>query len=247
MSETTSHRSGGRETLATRTFVELVDSMVDDFDAIELLTLLTQRALELLDAAAAGILLADDNNRLRVLASSNEDAELLELLQVQNDDGPCLDCYRTGRVVETPDLRERSDWPRFASEALEHGFHSVSAVPLRLRNETLGCLNLFMTQPGGLSEQDLALAQALADVSTIAMVQDRVVREAAVRERQLQTALDSRVVIEQAKGMIAEHAKVDMSAAFSLLRDHARRHNLRLTDLATDLLDRRIPMDQLID
>ncbi|HKY17224.1 MAG TPA: GAF and ANTAR domain-containing protein [Microthrixaceae bacterium] len=246
MNESIPTNTGGRETLATHTFVELVDSMVDEFDAIDLLTLLTQRALELLDASAAGILLADDQERLRVLAASNEEAELLELLQVQNDDGPCLTCYRTGRVVETPDLRQTSEWPRFSSEALRHGFHSVCAVPLRLRAETLGCLNLFMTQPGGLNEADLTLAQALADVSTIAMVQDRVVREAVVRERQLQTALDSRVVIEQAKGMVAQQCDVDMSAAFAVLRNHARRHNILLTDLAADVLSRSTPIDTLL-
>jgi transcriptional regulator with GAF, ATPase, and Fis domain len=237
----------GREALATSTLVELVETLVDDFDVIDLLTLLTGRVVALLDASAAGILLGDDRGRLRVLASSSDQAELLELFQIQNDEGPCLDCYTSGEVVATPDLSASSSaWPTFASEAVRLGFRSVCAVPLHLQSETMGCLNLFLSQPGGLSDEDLRLARALADVSTIAMVQDQALREAAVRERQLQQALDSRVVIEQAKGMIAERADVDMSEAFRRLRTHARNHNLLLTELAAGLLDRSVPIDDVI-
>ena len=246
MADTLDHESSGREALATRTFVELVDSMVEDFDVIDLLTLLSSRALALLDAAAVGILLADEHGRLRVIAASAEDAELLELFQVQNDQGPCLDCYTSGTVVTTPDLRELSQWPLFAKEAVGLGFRSVCAVPLRLRTEVLGCLNLFMIQPGGLSSLDLTLAQALADVSSIAMVQDRALQDSTTREQQLQHALESRIVIEQAKGMVAERTGTDLAEAFDLIRAHARNTNLRLTDVAQGMLDRTIPVSALL-
>ncbi|UDY34963.1 GAF and ANTAR domain-containing protein [Dermatobacter hominis] len=235
-----------REGAATRTFVELIDSLVEDFDVIDTLTLLSVRAVLLLDAQAAGVLLLDASERLQIVASSNDDAVLLELFQIQQDEGPCLECVATGRAVIADDMRQLSDrWPRFAAESVALGYQAVCAVPLRLRSDVLGCLNLFMTEPGGLRPPDLALAQGLGDVATIAMVQDRAMRDALVRQRQLQHALDSRVVIEQAKGMLAEQADVGMATAFDLLRTYARRRNQKLTDLARDVLDRRVALAEL--
>jgi GAF domain-containing protein len=225
-----------REALATRTFVQLADTLVIDFDLIDILTVLSDRCVELLDAAAAGILLADPHGRLRVMAASNDEAELIELFQVQNDEGPCLDCYRSGNAVINSDLRAQTRWPRFATESVRLGFPSVCALPMRLRNNTLGCLNLFMSTPVGLSETDVALAQALADVSSIAILQDTATRLATTRELQLQHALDSRVIIEQAKGMIAEHESVSMDVAFSRMRTFARSNNQPLTETAHNLV-----------
>lgn len=225
-----------RQTLTATTFVEIVDTLVGDFDVIDVLTSLTSRCVELLDAAAAGILLADSGGHLRVVGASNEQTHLLELFQIQNDEGPCLDCYRSGRVVLHSDLDTVSPWPRFSTECTAAGFASVCAVPMRFATHTLGCLNLFMSEPGGLTDTDVALAQALADVASIAIVQDQATSDASIREGHLQHALTSRIAIEQAKGMLAEHNQVDMDEAFSRLRAYARNNNRRLTDVAEALV-----------
>jgi GAF domain-containing protein len=221
-----------RQALTATTFVEIVDALVDDFDVVDVLTVLAGRSVQLLGAAAAGILLADGAGELRVMAASSEQIGLLELFQVQNRNGPCFDCYTSGTTVANARLDEPSPWPEFALECVAAGFPSVCAVPLRLRSTVLGCLNLFMSSPAPLTPGDVALAQALADVASIAIVQDQAARSGAIREGHLQQALDSRVVIEQAKGMIAEHGKITMDQAFSRLRAHARHGNHRLADLA---------------
>lgn len=204
-----------RQALTGRAFVELVETLVGDFDVIEVLTGLTTRCVELLGAGAAGILLADSDSTLRVVGVSNEQVRVLELFQIQNEQGPCLDCYRTGSVVTNADLNDGSPWPEFAAVSVAEGFPSVCAIPMRLATINLGCLNLFMSEPVRLSEADVALAQALADVASIAIVQNQTNRQATVREDHLQHALRSRIVIEQAKGIIAERDQIDMDAAFT--------------------------------
>lgn len=225
-----------RQVLTATTFVEIVEALVGDFDVIEALTVLSARCIELLDTAAAGILLADSEGRLRVIGASTEQIQLLELFQVQNEQGPCLDCYRTGAVVSHADLTTPSPWPEFAAESVRAGYPSVCAIPLRLHSVVLGCLNLFMVQPVELSDGDVVLAQALADVASITISQDQATRDAALREGHLQHALDSRIVIEQAKGMIAERGRTDMDDAFARLRAYARNNNRRLTDVAEELV-----------
>ncbi len=226
-----------RQSLTATAFVEIVDTLVGDFDVIDVLTLLTSRCVELLDATAAGILLADGDGHLRVIGSSTEQIELLELFQIQNDEGPCLDCFRTGQIVLHSDLDKHSPWPRFAAECTQAGFASVCAVPLRLKARTLGCLNMFMTEPDGLNHSDTAVAQALADVASIAIIQDEATRNSVIREGELHHALNSRIAIEQAKGMIAEHNTLNMNEAFTRLRTYARSNNLGLTQVASALVD----------
>jgi GAF domain-containing protein len=221
---------------ASETFVQLIDTLVDDFDVIDLLTVLAARSVELLDAAEAGILLADEAGHLRVVAASTEQIGLLELFQIQNEHGPCMDSYRTGQLVTEADLSAANPWPRFAAESVAAGFPSVCAVPLRLRTVTLGCLNLFMSRAGPLPDADVALAQALADVASIAIVQDQATRDAALREGRLEHALTSRILIEQAKGILAEHRSIDMDQAFNQLRHFARSHNRGLTEVAGALV-----------
>ena len=235
-----------RQALTATTFVEIVDTLVDDFDVIEVLTVLTSRSVELLEAAAAGILLVDSEGHLRVIGASTEQVGLLELFQIQNDQGPCLECFQTGIVVSNADLNASSMWPQFAEECLRAGFPSVCAVPLRLKDLIIGCLNLFMSEPVALSEGEIALAQALADVACIAIVQDMATREAAIRECHLQHALNSRIVIEQAKGMIAERGGVDMDDAFARLRGYARNHNRGLTEVAEGMVGGSISVDAMI-
>jgi GAF domain-containing protein len=235
-----------RESLAAQTFVELVDYLVDDFDVIDLLTVLAGRCVELVDAAAAGILLVDPGGHLRVMAASSERVELLELFQLQNDEGPCLDCFRAGRSVIVGDLRRDSRWPSFAEESIRSGFPSVCALPLRLNDDVLGGLNLFRAEAVELSQADITLAQALADVASITIVQARAASEAILRKEQLQHALDSRVAIEQAKGMIAERARIQMPEAFSHLRAFARSTNRGLTDTARAVVEGTVDIDVLI-
>jgi GAF domain-containing protein len=226
-----------RETLLARTFVELADTLVDDFDVVELLTRLADRCVDVLDVGAAGLMLAAPDGDLRVMASSSETMRLLELFELQSQEGPCLDCYRTGQPVVNQDLATvNGRWPRFATEALAAGFHSVHALPLRLRGTVIGALNLFHIEPGEMRPVDVDAAQALADVATIAILQHRAVLETQLVNDQLHHALNSRIVIEQAKGMVAERAGLDMQQAFAALRNHARHHNRRLADVAHDVI-----------
>jgi len=234
-----------RQALTATTFVEIVDTLVDDFDVIEVLTSLTLRSVDLLEASASAIMLADADGRLRVIGASTEQAELLELFQIQNDEGPCLDSFHTGTVVSHGNLAEQSPWPNFAIESMRSGFPSVCAVPLRLKELILGCLNLFMTEPKILSDAEVTLARALADVASIAIVQDQVTRKAAIREGHLQHALTSRIAIEQAKGMIAEHSNVDMEEAFARLRGFARNNNRGLTEVAEALVAGTLSIDSI--
>jgi transcriptional regulator with GAF, ATPase, and Fis domain len=224
--------------LLSDTFVDLADTMVADFDVIDFLHLLTDRSVALLAASAAGVVLADPRGELRVAAASSEEAGLLELFQLQNDQGPCLECFRTGRPVNATDLAGPAQpWPRFAEAAARSGFRSVEALPMRLRGQVIGALNLFGTQPGQFDPADVRIGQALADVATIGLLHERNVRRGEAVAEQLQTALNSRVVIEQAKGKLAERLGIDMDRAFAMLRDYARNSNQRLTDVARTFVE----------
>jgi hypothetical protein len=224
--------------LLSETFVELTDTMVAGFDVIDFLHVLTDRSAQLLDVSAAGLLLADPRGELRVVAASSEAVRLLELFQLQNAQGPGLDCYRTGQPVTAADLAAAAQrWPRFAAAAQRAGFAAVQALPMRLREQVIGALNLFRTTPGAFAPADIRIGQALADVATISLLHERSLRLSDTLNEQLQAALNSRVVIEQAKGKLAERLGVDMDRAFSLLREHARTRNLRLSDLAQAFID----------
>ena len=224
--------------LLTDTFVDLADTMVADFDIIDFLHMLTDRSVVLLAASAAGVVLADPRGELRVAAASSEAAGMAELFQIQNDEGPCLECFRTGHPVTAADLAgPGTQWPRFAAAATAAGFGTVEALPMRLRDQVIGALNLFRATPGPFEPADLRIAQALADVATIGLLQERNLRRSETIAEQLQAALNSRVIIEQAKGKLAERLATDMDNAFKLLRDHARDTNQRLTDVARNFVD----------
>jgi len=235
-----------REMMLARTFVELADTLVADFDVVELLTLLTDRCVEVLDVGAAGLMLAAPGSGLRVMASSSEAMRVLELYELQAQEGPCLDAFRTGQAVVSPDLAAgNSPWPRFAAEALAAGFQSVQALPMRLRGSVIGALNLFHVEPGEMRPADIDAAQALADVATIAVLQHRASLEAQVLNDQLNHALNSRIVIEQAKGMVAERRNLDMEEAFTALRGHARAQNLRLVEVARGVIEGTVTVPEL--
>ena len=226
-----------REAVLARTLVELADTLVDDFDVVDLLTRLADRCVEVLDVDAAGIMLASPDGDLRVMASSSDAMRVLELFEVQAQEGPCLDSYRTGTPVVNQDLTAANGrWPRFATEAVAAGFRSVHALPMRLRGAVVGAVNLFRVGSGEMSVHDLEVAQAFADVATIAILQHRAAQEAQVINDQLTHALNSRVAIEQAKGMVAERLSLDMHGSFTTLRNHARNHNLRLADVARSII-----------
>jgi transcriptional regulator with GAF, ATPase, and Fis domain len=224
--------------LLTDTFVDLADTMIADFDVIEFLHMLTDRSVQLLSASAAGVVLADPRGELRVAAASSEAAGLVELFQIQNDQGPCLDCFRTGQPVTAADLAGPAQpWPRFAAAANRAGFRTVQALPMRLRDQIIGALNLFGAGADQFGPADRRIGQALADVATIGLLQERNVRRSETVAEQLQAALNSRVVIEQAKGKLAERLSLDMDQAFGLMRDYARNSNQRLTDVARNFVD----------
>lgn len=227
-----------REQELTETFVELADSLVGDYDVADMLHGLVEHCVSLLDVAAAGLLLSDQRGGLQVMASSTERTRLLELFQLQTDEGPCLDCFRTGQPVAVADVSAAADrWPRFAPTVLKEGYAAVQAVPLRLRNEIIGALNLFQTATGELDPADIQVAQALADVATIGILQERAISRSEVLTEQLQGALNSRIIIEQAKGRLAESADLDMDEAFQRMRSHSRATNTRMSQLAHDLVD----------
>jgi transcriptional regulator with GAF, ATPase, and Fis domain len=233
----TSPHPGNREQALAEVLVSLADTLVEDYDIVELLDRLIAACLELLHVSAAGLLLDDRLGQLAVMASSSEEARVVELFQIQNNEGPCLDCVRTGNIVVTGDLRDqRERWPLFAATALDAGFGSVAALPMRLRETTIGALNLFSPDSVGVSEHDQRLAQALADVATIGILQQRTVHQGGLLAEQLQHALNSRVVIEQAKGVIAERHSMSMDVAFNTIRGHARHFNLKLTDVAQSVV-----------
>lgn len=228
----TSSGTVGEQRLAS-VFVELADTLVEGFDLIEFLYTLVDRCVELLDVSAVGLMLADERGRLRVVASSTEETRLLELFQLQNDQGPCLESYRSGLPVDDADLAAAtSRWPLFAPEAVRAGFRTVHALPMRLRAQTVGSMNLFHVQPGALPESATRIAQSLVDVATIGLIQVEAGRRCEILVAQLETAVDTRIVIEQAKGVLAERRGITPAEGFAVLRTYARDHNHGLTALA---------------
>lgn len=231
-------RMDGREAALVHTFVALADSLVDDYDIVDLTQHMVDDCVALLETDSAGLLLSDPRGGLQVLASTSEQARILDLLQLQSDAGPCLEAFRTGHQVLVDDLRVgRERWPAFADGALAEGFNAVFAIPLRLRTECIGALNLFRAEPGLMPDSDVVVAQALADVATIGILQQRVIMRGAELNGQLQTALNSRIVIEQAKGVLAERLGLDMAQAYARLRTLARNNNQHLSDAARTVVE----------
>jgi hypothetical protein len=234
------------ETRVLAAVVGLVDSLLDDFDVVDLLTELTERCAELLDIASAGFLLADPLKQLRLLAATSEQAREVELFQLQADEGPCVDCYATGQPVSVADVRAETDrWPRFATAAHDAGFASVHAVPMRAAGAVLGALGLFGSRPGALTDADLLVAQTLTHIACVAIIQQHALTPSAVLP-QLRSALASRVTIEQAKGFLRERLDVEVEEAFAILRTYARRRKEHLTDVAQRLMTERKPRPALI-
>ena len=227
-----------READVVRSLVDLADTLIADYDVVDLLTGLADRCVDVLGVAAAGVMLASPTGELRLVGSSSEAMRVLELFELQSSEGPCLDAFRTGERVEHENLRAGAGrWPRFSTVAIEAGFQSALALPLRLRDTTIGALNLVRVEQKPMDERDVLVAQAFADLATISVLQQRAAAEAQHVNEQLSHALTSRVVIEQAKGILFERAGIDLAEAFSRMRSYARSHNLRLTDVAEAAID----------
>lgn len=238
---------GERSIALAETFVMLADTMVDGFDVVELMDRLVQSSLELLQVESAGLLLRDPTGRLGLAACSSEESRLLGLFQLQRAEGPCLDSVSTGRSIAVDQLSEASArWPEFVEAAHTLGFVSAYAFPLRLRNHTVGGLNLFCTSQYSLDAADQRVGQALADMTTIGLLQHETRHRATRVADQLQGALTSRVVIEQAKGVLAEYAGVDMVTAFEAIRQFSRNHNKRLSDVANGVVGRSLSLDSVL-
>lgn len=236
-----------RERAVTEAFVSIANGLVDGYDLLDLYMGLTGDSVRLLDIAEAGLLLADSHGVLHVMAASSEGTLALELFQLQREQGPCLDCFRDGVVVEVPDLgAAAARWPEFVPAALAAGFSSVHALPMRLRNTILGTLGLFGAEVGTLNEADLALGQALAHVASVALVAERATADGKALNAQLQAALTSRVTLEQAKGFLAHLGGLDMDQSFAVLRRYARDHNLQLADVAARMVSRELSPEVLL-
>lgn len=235
-----------REERLVRAFVELTDTLVADFDVLDFLHGLCEKCVDVLDVEAAGVLLADEGHELRLVSASSERMRVVEAFEAQHHEGPCVDAYRGVERVLAEDLaKARARWPVFVPKALDAGFGSAAGFPLRLRAQCIGALDLLLTAPGTLSGPDLVVAQALADVATVAVLQERALREARELSGQLQHALASRVVIEQAKGIVSKALGVDMEEAFARLRRYSQDWNLALSDVAERVVGRALAPENL--
>ena len=229
-------------------FVEVADTLVDDFDLIDFLHHVATSAAEITSSTAVGLMLDDQEGNLRFMAASSEDARLLELFQLQNAEGPCLDAHRTGEEVADIVIEESVErWPVFAPRAAALGLHSAHCFPLRLRDQVIGAMNTFRADARAMSQEERRVARALADLATIGLMQERALRRAEELTEQLQFALNSRIVIEQAKGVVARTLDVGVDQAFGMLRAYARQHRLRLTDVARDVVEDRGALQALVD
>ncbi|MCZ3386287.1 MAG: GAF and ANTAR domain-containing protein [Actinomycetia bacterium] len=227
-----------REQRLARVFVELADTLIAEFDVIDLMQTLADRSVELLHADAAGLMLADQRGRLRVIASSEEAAQLLEIFELQNSEGPCLDCFLSGQpVVNLEAETMQTRWPNFWPRCAAAGYRSVHALPMRLRDEVIGAINLFSHSASKMSTDDMVVGQAFADVATIGLLQERAVQEKPMLAEQLQSAHNSRVIVEQARGVLAERAGVSVDQAFTTMRTYARTNGLGLTSVASQVID----------
>lgn len=224
-----------REGRLVAALISMADTLVSNFDVVDLFHELVVSCTDLLDVAQAGLLLTDGNGVLGVAAASSQATGVVELLELENQGGPGTEAFSTGRPVHSGSLagsEARHRWPEFGEAARAAGFSAVTAVPMRLRHQVLGALDLFLTDAEDLTDQDLMVAQALADLATIAIIQDRLTVDDRTVISQLRTALESRVVIEQAKGIVAQEADLTMDEAFARIRQHARNHNERLRDIS---------------
>jgi GAF domain-containing protein len=225
-----------REHLLLRTLVELADTLVADYDAIDFLSTLCERAAEAVGATAVGVLVVHEGDDLDVVAASSQDMRALEVFEVRNGEGPCMDAYRTGAPVTAIDLDDDERWPTFRARATGLGYRSVLGQPLRLRDVTIGALNAYRGDPGPFSDADVEVLRGLADMATIGIMHERTMRSADEQISDLRRSLTDRAVVEQAKGLIAERLSITPDDGFDRLRRHARSRNQRVRAAAQRIL-----------
>jgi GAF domain-containing protein len=234
-----------REARISAAFVSVADTLTTEYDMVDLLHTLVSECAGILGMEAGGLMLVDGNGDLQLMTSTSEAADLVEVMQLAAAAGPCIDCFRTGVAVSVREISESQQWPKFRTTAMEQGFHSVLATPMKLRGKILGTMNLFGITAGEVTPRDAAVAQALADVATIGILQERVIQEGHLIEGQLHRALDSRILIEQAKGVIANELSLSMDDAFNLLRKYARDRNLTISSVSEQVSNRAISVRQV--
>jgi GAF domain-containing protein len=232
-----------REQRINEAFVKVADTLMDSYDIVDLLSTLVHECADLLGVEAGGMLIADTFGNLELVASTSEAAEFVEIMQLAAGSGPCVECFTTARAVSVGDIRETEGaWPEFTAAALGRGFRSLHATPMRLRGTVIGTMNLLGMRPGVFDARDVALAQALADVAIIGILQERSLRDPQIISEQLHLALDTRVMIEQAKGVLSHVHSMSMEEAFAALRAHAREHGMSLRAVAAGIIDRSITL-----
>jgi GAF domain-containing protein len=234
-----------REARINAAFVTVADTLTTDYDMVDLLHTLVFECAGILAMESGGLMLADGNGHLQLMTSTSEAADLVEIMQLAAAAGPCIDCFRTGAAVSVGEISESEQWPEFRTAAMGQGFRSVLATPMKLRGKILGTMNLFGTAGGEVSARDAAVAQALADVATIGLIQERVIQDGHLVEGQLHRALDSRIMIEQAKGVIANELSLSMDAAFNLIRKYSRDRNLTIRSVSEQVSNREISVQQV--
>jgi GAF domain-containing protein len=236
-----------RETRINTAFVTVVDAITTDFDIVDVLHVLVEQCTEVLDADGGGLMLVNSNGQLQLMTSTSDSADFVEVMQLNADSGPCIDCFTSGAELSVPNIQSSGGrWPAFQKSAMQKGFHSAHATPMRLHGQIIGTMNIFRSKRGALSERDASVAQALTDIATIGILHERVVREGAILAEQLHNALDSRIFIEQAKGMIAHSRSLTMDDAFTVLRSHARNNNLTIRSVAEGISTRAISVQSII-
>ncbi|MCU1404437.1 MAG: transcriptional regulator [Glaciihabitans sp.] len=236
-----------REELINQAFVKVADTLMDSYDVVDLLSTLVHQCAELLDAAGGGILIADSTGVLELIASTSEAAEFVEVMQLAAGEGPCVDCFNSGQAVAVNDIGEAGDqWAQFREAALQRGFHSLHATPMRLRGRVIGTMNLLFTREGPMSERDASLAQALADVAVIGILQERSLRDPRIVTEQLHLAIDTRIMVEQAKGVLSHIHLMDMDEAFNALRTYARSQRLSLREVSQGVVDHSLDPAKLV-
>jgi hypothetical protein len=232
-----------READLLATLVQLADTMVDDYDQFDLLNDMAAACVRILDTDTAGLSLAH-KGELGYVTGSDEQMRVIELFQAAHQEGPCVDAFRSGQPVHAPDISAHVDrWPQWAPRALELGFRAADAIPLVLRHESIGALNLYSRRVRSLDERDVQAGMALADMATIGILHDRAHRQGQVVQSQLEVALQSRIIIEQAKGVISEREGIDPHEAFERLRQYARSGNLKLLETAQRIVDGDLRLD----
>ncbi|RFA06713.1 transcriptional regulator [Subtercola boreus] len=235
-----------REARISAAFVKVADTLTKDFDVVDLLHTLVEECVEILGIDAGGLMLADANGQLQLMTSTSESADLVEIMQLAADAGPCIDCFATGVAVNVPDIQhDGGQWPAFQKAAIQQGFNSVHATPMKLRGHIIGTMNLFGKKSAEVSARDADLAQALTDVATIGILQERLIREGQMIAEQLHSALDTRIIIEQAKGFVAHSLSIEMPDAFFALRSYARNHNFTIRSVAEQISNQTLTVDEL--